>query len=162
MESAHSSPPPPTYLDANLHPEKYDAASNPAAGIAIDHQLRADAGPGDKIALAWFFHEQPHYFSHAGKSRGYNSRVAFYPEQDRAIVVLCNRDHLSPAGLSQLVNQIADNIEELIRGRPTTRIDFVYQDERLKIHQPGPRIRTAGRRSTALCCVAAAVPLPNA
>jgi len=62
--------------------------------------------------------------SHAGKSRGYNSRVAFYPEQDRAIVVLCNRDHLSPAGLSQLVNQIADNIEELIRGRPTTRIDF--------------------------------------
>jgi len=82
------------------------------------------------IKSRWFFHEQPRYFSHAGKRRGYNSRVAFYPEQDRAIVMLCNRDHLSPAGLSQLVNQIADNIEELIRGRPTTRIDFVYQDER--------------------------------
>jgi len=29
------------------------AASNPAAGIAIDHQLRADADPGDKIALVF-------------------------------------------------------------------------------------------------------------
>ena len=79
---------------------------------------------GDEIALAWFFHEQPGYFSHDGKSGGYNSRLAFYPEKDRAIVVLYNRDHLSAAGLSQLVNRIADNIEELMSGRPTTRIDF--------------------------------------
>jgi serine-type D-Ala-D-Ala carboxypeptidase/endopeptidase len=158
-----------TYLDANLHPEKYAAGAPPGtplatlpATIGIDHQLRADADPGDKIALAWFFHEQPRYFSHDGKGGGYNSRVAFYPEQDRAIVVLYNRDHLSPAGLSQLVNRIADNIEELMSGRPTTRIDFVYQDERAL--KPANQALASARRTEDLrraAAVAAAVPLPT-
>lgn len=158
-----------TYLDANLHPEKYAAEAPPGtpratlpAATAIDHQLRGDADPGDKIALAWFFHEQPRYFSHDGKSGGYNSRVAFYPEKDRAIVVLYNRDHLSPAGLSQLVNRISDNVDELMSGHPTTRIDFVYQDERT-LRPTNQTIASAQRakdlrRSAALV---AAVPLPT-
>jgi D-alanyl-D-alanine-carboxypeptidase/D-alanyl-D-alanine-endopeptidase len=49
-----------TYLDANLHPEKYAAgaaAGSSAATLprafAIDHELRADAPTLGKIALAW-------------------------------------------------------------------------------------------------------------
>jgi D-alanyl-D-alanine-carboxypeptidase/D-alanyl-D-alanine-endopeptidase len=166
-----------TYLDANLHPEKYAAgalsgtplATLPTA-IEVDHQIRADAGPADKLALAWFFHQD--YFSHDGKSGGYNSRVAFYPAQDRAIVVLYNRDHLSPTGFFQLVDRISDNIEELLTGKPSVRVDFVYQDERryepaeaekaLSLRSGFLVAQTAPPRPPTLAQPAATAPAPGA
>ena len=161
-----------TFLDANLHPEKYAAVAPPGlplatlpAAIAIDHKLRADADPGNKIALGWFFHKSERYFSHDGKSGGYNSRVAFYPDKDRAIVVLYNRDHLSSAGLSQLVDRISDNIEALLDGQPAPRIDFVYQDERT-LRPTSPAVASAklaeAIRSSAASVAALPLPTPQA
>jgi serine-type D-Ala-D-Ala carboxypeptidase/endopeptidase len=89
-----------TYLDGNLHPDKYatgSAADSPAAtfpaAIALDHQVRAKIGGDSKIALAWFFDPKTNSYSHSGGTGGYTSMCMFNSSRDLGIVVLYNRDN---------------------------------------------------------------------
>lgn len=127
-----------TYLDGNLHPDKYASgavADSPAAtwpaAVALDHQVRANvtANGNTKIALAWFFNPKGESYFHSGGTGGYRSHVAFDPSQDRAIVVLYNRDNMDPAA-PQLVERVVDNIDELMTGKPSIPLDFVSENER--------------------------------
>ncbi|MGO9602759.1 MAG: serine hydrolase domain-containing protein [Candidatus Binataceae bacterium] len=122
-----------TYLDANLHPEKYAtgaAADSPAAtlpaAIAIDHLPRADMGD-NKIALAWWFYPKIGTYLHGGATSGYNSFVAFNLQTNGAIVVLYNR-----VGADSLpfVERVAVNIGELLLGIPSIPLDVLSVDER--------------------------------
>ena len=72
-----------TYLDANLHPDKYAAAAaadSPASTLAC----RGRAGPSSarerrlldataRIALAWFFNQKTGNYGHSGGTGGYSS-----------------------------------------------------------------------------------------
>ena len=127
-----------TYLDANLHPDQYAtgaAADSPAAtlpaAVALDHQVRANVTvKGDtRIALAWFFNPKTGSYFHSGGTGGYRSLAGFNPAQDRAIVVLYNRDDTDP-GAPQLVERVMENIDELMTGKPSIPLDFISEEER--------------------------------
>jgi serine-type D-Ala-D-Ala carboxypeptidase/endopeptidase len=130
-----------TYLDGHLHPDKYAAgaiADSPAAtlpaAVALDHQVRANVTVnGDtRIALAWFFNPKTGSYFHSGGTGGYRSLAGFNPAQDRAIVVLYNRDNQDPAA-PQLVERVVENIDELMTGKPAIPLDFMSPDERLAL-----------------------------
>lgn len=117
------------YLNASLHPQEVASkapansplASLPAA-LALDHQLRAEGLPGNKIALAWFFDQQTRAFWHDGGTAGYTSRASFNPDEDRAIVVLYNRNDATPGKL-QLVDRVAANVTALLSGKAVTPLE---------------------------------------
>jgi serine-type D-Ala-D-Ala carboxypeptidase/endopeptidase len=128
-----------TYLDGNLHPDKYGAgavadstAATLPAAVALDHQMRATINLTSKIALAWFFRPKTGFYSHSGGTGGYSSTVAFNPAEDRAIVVLYNRDNSDPAA-PQFVERVVENIEELMTGKPAIPLDFISEQERLAL-----------------------------
>ncbi|MHB8381122.1 MAG: serine hydrolase domain-containing protein [Candidatus Binataceae bacterium] len=118
-----------SYLYANMHPATVDSgglAGSPGATLAkamiLDHQRRADVGEQAKVALAWFFNEKLRYFCHGGGTTGYSSWAQFSPEKDRALVVLSNRLDNTP-GEESLVGRVAANIDTLMSGRQSRRID---------------------------------------
>jgi len=76
-----------TYLEAQLHPEKFPAL---AAAIAQTHELRADALPGMRIGLAWLHVDKDGYYWHNGGTGGYSSYAFFDPKNDCAAIVLFN------------------------------------------------------------------------
>ena len=130
-----------TYLDGNLHPDKYAAgaaADSPAAtlpaAVALDHQVRAKAGSDSKIALAWGVNPKGAY-AHEGGTGGYTSLAAFNPAQDRALIVLYNRANTDLAA-PQLVERIAENIDQLMTGKPSIPLDFISEVERLALVPP--------------------------
>jgi D-alanyl-D-alanine-carboxypeptidase/D-alanyl-D-alanine-endopeptidase len=150
-----------TYLDGNLHPDKYAAgaaADSPAAtlpaAVALDHQVRANAAINGKtrIALAWYFSPKMGFYSHSGGTGGYSSTAAFNPVEDRAIVVLYNRDNADPAA-PQFVERVAENIAELMSGKPSIPLDFVSEQERRVVF---PESSIQGRYH----CGLTAFPLP--
>jgi CubicO group peptidase (beta-lactamase class C family) len=133
-----------TYLDGNLHPDKYAmsaAADSPAAtlpaAVALDHQVRANVtvNGNTRIALAWFFNPKTGSYFHSGGTGGYRSLAGFNPTQNRAIVVLYNRDNTDPAA-PQLVERVVENIDELMTGKPSIPLDFISEDERLALTPP--------------------------
>lgn len=76
-----------TYLEAQLHPEKFPAL---AAAIAQTHELRADAMPGMRIGLAWLYVNKGGFYWHNGGTGGFSSYAFFDPKNDCAGVVLFN------------------------------------------------------------------------
>ncbi|MGA8029315.1 MAG: serine hydrolase domain-containing protein [Bryobacteraceae bacterium] len=117
-----------TYLEENLNPYKprmqeldVTPATTLASAMAVDHELRADVAPGAKIALAWLYNERLHAFAHDGGTGGYTSFVTFNPSEDRAIVVLYNREDITP-GKMQFVDRVAANVKGLLAGKPTIRL----------------------------------------
>jgi hypothetical protein len=54
--------------------------------------------------------------------------VEFAPAQDRGIVVLYNRMDELP-GQRRFVDRVAENVNELMSGRPATRIDLISEDD---------------------------------
>ncbi len=113
-----------TYLEANLHPERLptgEPSGSPAAtlplAIALDHQLRADVAPQMKIALAWLYDEPQQEFMHDGGTGGYTSIVGFSPREDRALVVLYNREDITPGKLP-FTQRVAANVSGLMKGTP--------------------------------------------
>jgi hypothetical protein len=129
-----------TYLDANLHPEKYatasDAANSPVATLpsafAIDYELRVDAPPIGKIALAWFL-DSDHNIWHDGGTGGYNSYAEFNLEKDRAIVVLYNRMSFA---IPLFATRVGENVRELMSGEPSIPLDYISDDERQALIPP--------------------------
>jgi D-alanyl-D-alanine-carboxypeptidase/D-alanyl-D-alanine-endopeptidase len=124
-----------TYLDANLHPERYAVGAAPAspaatlpAAFAMDHQIRGNAKPNTEVALAWLFDRKSGRYEHGGTTPGYTAHVEFSPNRDRGIVVLYNRMDDQP-GRERFVDRVAENIDELMSGTPAARIDFITDDD---------------------------------
>jgi len=76
-----------TYLEAQLHPEKFPAL---AAAIAQTHELRADSNPGMRIGLAWLHVGKDGFYWHNGGTGGFSSYAFFDPKNDCAGIVLFN------------------------------------------------------------------------
>ena len=124
-----------TYLDANLHPERYaagapsgsSAATLPDA-IAIDHQLRGAVDQNTRIAFSWLYDVKSGRFEHGGTTPGFTAHVEFSPAEDRGIVVLYNRMDEMPEH-ERFVDRIAENINELMSGAPAVRIDTIPEND---------------------------------
>jgi D-alanyl-D-alanine-carboxypeptidase/D-alanyl-D-alanine-endopeptidase len=110
-----------TYLEAQLHPEsmKPGAAGTPAgtlpAAITFQHELRSDAGPSMKIALAWLWEPGSGNYWHNGGTGGYTSYAFFNPKGDYAAVVLFNTT-LDPEG--SFADRLGEHISERMAGKP--------------------------------------------
>jgi D-alanyl-D-alanine-carboxypeptidase/D-alanyl-D-alanine-endopeptidase len=124
-----------TYLDANLHPERYAVGAAPGspaatlpAAFAIDHQPRGIAKPNTEVALAWLFDRESGRYEHGGTTPGYTAQVEFAPNQDRGIVVLYNRMDEQP-GKERFVDRVAENVGDLMSGKPAARIDVISDDD---------------------------------
>jgi serine-type D-Ala-D-Ala carboxypeptidase/endopeptidase len=76
-----------TYLEAQLHPEKFPPLS---AAIAQTHDLRADSMPGMRIGLAWLYVSKQGFYWHNGGTGGFSSYAFFDPKNDCAGIVLVN------------------------------------------------------------------------
>ena len=61
-----------------------------AEAIAQTHELRADAGPGMHIGLAWLHVDKGGYYWHNGGTGGFSSYAFFDPKNDCAGIVLFN------------------------------------------------------------------------
>lgn len=86
-----------TYLEAQLHPDKAGrggAAGSPEAtlpaALRLSQELRADAMPTMRIALAWLYNPESGMYWHNGGTGGYSSFAFFVPKADSAAVVLFN------------------------------------------------------------------------
>ena len=128
-----------TYLDANLHPEKYEAGAAPAspastlpAAVALDHERRADAG-GRDIALAWILGSD-HSFWHNGGTGGYGSFAEFNPDGDWALIALHNRDDPDP----RFVDCVGVNVSALLSGKPAIPLDFMSEADKRALSGRGP------------------------
>ena len=126
-----------TYLDANLHPEKYAAGAAPGspaatlpAAMALDHEPRADAGAGGKMALAWGINPKPYSLDHDGATYGNVSVAHFYPDQDWAVIVLNNRaDPTDPLPV-RFADCVAENVSALWSGEPALPLDFMSEADK--------------------------------
>ena len=114
-----------TYLDANLHPERYPTL---AAALALDHRLEADTGPDSAVALAWLFDRKLGLFEHGGSTPGFTAHTEFMPARDCGIVVLYNRMDELP-NQQRFVDRVAENINELMSGEPATRLDTIPESD---------------------------------
>jgi len=120
-----------TWLDANLHPDHYAAGASGAtmpAAIAIDHQLRGNVRQNTEVAFSWLYDVESHSYEHGGTTPGYTAHVEFAPDKDRGIVVLYNRMDEIP-GQRRFVDRVAENINEMISGKPATRIDLIPEGD---------------------------------
>jgi serine-type D-Ala-D-Ala carboxypeptidase/endopeptidase len=105
-----------TYLEANLHPETLKpAATTLAAAIRQQHELRADAFPGTRIALAWLFESESGNYWHNGGTGGYSSYAFFNPKGDYAAVVLLNTT-LGTTG--SFADRLGQHISQRLAGKP--------------------------------------------
>jgi CubicO group peptidase (beta-lactamase class C family) len=110
-----------TYLEANLHPESLQPAAGSAAARTLfaaltqQHQLRADAMPGTRIALAWLFEAESGNYWHNGATGGYSAYAFFNPKGDYAAVVLLNTT-LGSAG--SFADRLGQHISQRLAGKP--------------------------------------------
>jgi CubicO group peptidase (beta-lactamase class C family) len=109
------------YLEANLHPESVKAHGDSAsaktisAALTQQHELRADAMPGTRIALAWLFESESGNYWHNGGTGGYSSYAFFNPQGDYAAVVLLNTT-LGPKG--SFADRLGMHISQRLAGKP--------------------------------------------
>jgi CubicO group peptidase (beta-lactamase class C family) len=109
------------YLEANLHPESVKlamqsrAASTLSAALAHQHELRADAFPGTRIALAWLYEQDSGNYWHNGGTGGYSSYAFFNPQADCAAVVLLNTT-LGANG--SFADRLGQHISQRLAGKP--------------------------------------------
>ena len=109
------------YLEANLHPETLKptgdsaAAKTLSAALIQQHQLRADVGPGTRIALAWLHDDDSGNYWHNGATGGYSSYAFFNPKADYAAVVLLNAT-LGKKG--SFADRLGQHISQRLAGKP--------------------------------------------
>jgi CubicO group peptidase (beta-lactamase class C family) len=110
-----------TYLEANLHPDalkptvKTAAAATLSAALTQQHELRADAMPGTRIALAWLFESESGNYWHNGATGGYSAYAFFNPKGDYAAVVLLNTT-LGSTG--SFADRLGQHISQRLAGKP--------------------------------------------
>lgn len=124
-----------TYLDANLHPERYVRGAVPGspgatlpAAFALAHQLRGAVKPDTEVALTWLLNVKSGRFEHDGTSPGYTAHAEFTPSENRGIVVLYNRMDDLP-GEERFVDRVAENINELMSGKPAAQVDLISEND---------------------------------
>ncbi len=110
-----------TYLEAQLHPERLAfgapvsvvaAARTLPAALRQSQTLRADADPGIRTALAWFYDPATGCYFQGGSTIGYTSLAMFNPRDDYAAILLMNS---GPPSVSVL---LGEHISERLAGRP--------------------------------------------
>jgi CubicO group peptidase (beta-lactamase class C family) len=101
-----------TYLDAQLHPEKFSTLS---AAITQTHQLHADGFPGMRIGLAWYSMTAAGNYWHGGDTLGFSSCAIFHPKDDFAAVVLFNT---TPGLSADFAEQLCEHVGERLAGAP--------------------------------------------
>jgi serine-type D-Ala-D-Ala carboxypeptidase/endopeptidase len=111
------------YLEANLHPERI-ARDSPngatlRAAFALSHQLRADAGPGTRIAFAWLYQSESGTYWHNGGTGGYTAYAFFDPSADYAGVVLMNTTLGRRGSFADLLGQ---HIAARFAGKPAVSL----------------------------------------
>jgi len=130
-----------TYLDANLHPEKYAngaAANSPAAtlpaAVPLDHQVQAKVNENLSIALAWLIDLKTQTYTAEGLTVGGSAFAQFNPEQDRAIVLLYNRGEsiYEPIRFPQ---RVAQNVSQLMSGQPSIPLDVLSDEDRASLNR---------------------------
>jgi serine-type D-Ala-D-Ala carboxypeptidase/endopeptidase len=110
-----------TYLEANLHPEQLTlplgspGAATLSAALVQSHQLRADASPGMRIALAWLYETNTGNYWHNGATGGYSSYAFFNPQGDYAVIVLLNT---SIGKTGSFADRIGEHISQRLAGKP--------------------------------------------
>ena len=108
------------YLEANLHPENVKPAPGSAAAttlqaaLNLSHQLRADAMPGMRIAMAWLYQSESGNYWHNGATGGYSSYAFFNPKGDYAAVVLLNT---TIGGKGSFADRLGEHISERLAGK---------------------------------------------
>jgi serine-type D-Ala-D-Ala carboxypeptidase/endopeptidase len=132
-----------TYLDANLHPEKYAAGASLAsptstlpAAVALDHEPRAEVDGGGKIGLAWVSNPKLHYLWHNGGAVGYSSFASFNPDQDWAVVVLYNRFD-GDSRFFYFMDRVGENVSALLSGEPAIPLDFKCEADKIGLARLG-------------------------
>jgi CubicO group peptidase (beta-lactamase class C family) len=113
------------YLDVQLHPEHLPAAiltqpngkTLPAA-IANSHIIRANAGTGMHIAMAWLRVDATGNFWHNGGTGGFTSFAIFNPEKDFAVIVLNN----TAPGRDAFTDKLGQHIVQRLSGRPAVSL----------------------------------------
>ena len=108
-----------TYLEAQLHPDHLPAGvsisadgKTLAAAIPMSHQIHADVGPGQHIALNWFRVDATGSFWHNGGTGGYSSYALFNPEKDFGVIVLYN----AGPGADTFADKLGQHIEQRLTG----------------------------------------------
>jgi D-alanyl-D-alanine-carboxypeptidase/D-alanyl-D-alanine-endopeptidase len=109
-----------TYLEANLHPEKYVAtrsleSESIAAALKQAHELRGEAWPGGRIGLGWLYDPSTQMYWHSGGTGGYTSYAMFNPQADYAVIVLSNTAG-GPNGM--FADLLALHIRQRLDGKP--------------------------------------------
>lgn len=114
-----------TYLEANLHPESLEPAAKSAAATTLSaaltqqHELRADAMPGTRIALAWLFESESGNYWHNGATGGYSSYAFFNPKGDYAAVVLLNT---TIGNTGSFADRLGQHISQRLAGKPAVSL----------------------------------------
>ncbi|MGA3373546.1 MAG: serine hydrolase domain-containing protein [Terracidiphilus sp.] len=115
-----------TYVEANLHADTLKpatpstSAQSPAArslssALTQQHDLRADAMPGMRIALAWLYETESGNYWHNGATGGYSAYAFFNPKGDYAAVVLLNTT-VSREG--SFADRLGQHISQRLAGKP--------------------------------------------
>jgi CubicO group peptidase (beta-lactamase class C family) len=112
------------YLEAQLHPDAVKAegpsGSTIARALTLSHELRADAFPGTRIALAWLSNPKDGSYWHNGATGGYSSYVFFNPKEDYAAVVLYNGTIGSDMG--SYADRVGEHVAERLAGKPAVML----------------------------------------
>jgi len=109
-----------TYVEANLHPETLRLASKSptsatlSKALVASHELRDDAFPGQRIALAWHYDPVTGNYWHNGATGGYSSYAFFNPKGDYAAVVLLNA---TVGNNGSFADRIGEHIRERLAGK---------------------------------------------
>ncbi len=107
-----------TYVEANLHPEKYAPLSG---ALDLSHRLRERANGDQQIALAWAYGADSGTYWHNGATSGFTSHAFFNPRADCAAVVLVN----SGPNLLLFPDTIAEHLRQRLLAQPADSLDTV-------------------------------------
>jgi CubicO group peptidase (beta-lactamase class C family) len=109
-----------TYLEAHLHPDRIRSSSPTLArAIEMSHELRAEALPSLKIALAWLYDTRTGSYWHDGATGGYSSFAFFNPKSDCAGVVLYD-EAIDPK--RPFANRLGEHVAARLLGKPAVSV----------------------------------------
>ena len=113
-----------TYLEAQVHPDTVPHGTGSAAtltsALQMSHELRADAFPTMKIALAWLYEMNTGSYWHNGATGGYSSYALFNPKEDYAAVVLFNTT-INANG--SFADRLGEHVVERLAGKPAISLN---------------------------------------
>lgn len=103
------------YVNAQLHPEMLAPPLRDA--VKESQRLRADAGSGLRMGLAWIYNPETSIYWHNGSISGYTSYVFFNLKGDFGGVVLFNA--VRPGGFAQTLGQ---HLGQRLSGQPAVKV----------------------------------------